>query len=74
MVPFAVAGAEYGALASRGSFARVSDALSSPDLATVAWGAAAFAAVVLATRGKWTLALMLLLGCGVSAAKFLGVW
>lgn len=75
MVPFAAAATEYGALASRGSFARFTDALSSPDLETVAWVAAAVAIVVLATCRRGRLAFMLLLVCGAAfAGKALDLW
>jgi hypothetical protein len=79
MVPFAVAGAEYGALAGRGSLSRVTsdvlDALSSPDLETVAWVAAAVGVVLLATRRRGRLAFMLLLaGAAVFAVKILDLW
>ncbi len=75
MVPFAVAGVEYGAVASRGSFARVVGALSSPDLETVGWAAAAIAIVVLATCRRGRLAFMLLLACGAAlAGKVLDLW
>ena len=75
MVPFATAAAEYGALASRGSFARVADALASPDLETVAWIAAGVAIVVLATCRRGRLAFKLLLVCGAAfAGKVLDLW
>ncbi len=75
MVPFAVAGVEYGAVASRGSFARVVDAVASPDLETVAWAAAAIAIVVLATCRRGRLAFTLLLVCGAAfAGKVLDLW
>lgn len=72
MVPFAVAGAEYGALVSRGSSSRITsdlaDALSSPDLETVAWVAAIVAVALLATRRNSRLAFALLLGCAAALA------
>ena len=75
MVPFAVAGAEYGALASRGAFARAVDAVSSPDLETVAWIAAGVTIVVLATCHQGRLAFGLLVICGGAlAARALDLW
>lgn len=75
MVPFAAAAGEYGALASRGSFERFADALSSPDLGTVALGAAAVGIVVLATRRSWRLAfLLLMVSAAVLAANLLDLW
>lgn len=79
MVIFATAAAEYGGLASRGSASRftsnVMDALSSPDLATVAWIAAAVAIAVLALRRNGRLAFMLFLLCAAAfAVKVLDPW
>jgi hypothetical protein len=79
MVPLAVAGAEYGVLASRGGLSRLTsdaiDALSSPDLETVAWIAAAAGIVLLGTRRNGRLAFALLLLCAAAfAVKVLDLW
>lgn len=79
MIPFAVAATEYGALAGRGSLGSfasgVVDALSSPDLETVAWVAAVVAVVLLATRRSGRLAFMLLLACAaIFAIEALDLW
>lgn len=71
MVPFATAAAEYGALASRGSFGRlgeVVDALASPSLETAALLAAGVAVVVLAARRRGRLAFLVLLICAAAVA------
>jgi len=79
MIPFAVAGAEYGALVSRGGLSRLTtdvvDALSSPDLGTIGWIAVAAAVVLLATRRNGRLAFALLLVCaGAFAVRVLDLW
>lgn len=74
MIPFAVAATEYGAVASRGTLSRFTDALASPDLGALAWGAAIVAIGVLATRRSWRLVLLLLAVCGVLGARLLDVW
>lgn len=79
MFPLAAAATEYGALASRGSFSRLTsdlaEALSSPDFETAVWVAAAVAIVVLALRRNGRLAFVLLLCCGAAfAAKLFDLW
>lgn len=74
MVPFAVAATEYGAVASRGTLARLDDALSSPDAETLAWGAAVAVAVVLVGRRSWRLALLVLVALGAVGTKLLDLW
>lgn len=71
MVPFATAAAEYGAIASRGSFGRlgeVLDALASPSLETAGLLAAGVAVVVLAARRRGRLAFLVLLICAAAVA------
>jgi hypothetical protein len=74
MTPLAVAATEYGAVASRGAFSRLTDAVASPDLDTLAWAAAVVAVVVFATRRSWRLVLLLLVICGALGAKVLDLW
>ncbi len=74
MIPLAVAATEYGAVASRGTFARLGDVLSSPDADTLAWGAALAVAVLLVGWRSWRLALLLLVVAGAVGAKLLDLW
>lgn len=74
MIPLAVAATEYGAVASRGTLERFTDALASPDLETLAWGAAIVAIGVLATRRSWRLVFLLLAVCGAFGARLLDLW
>lgn len=74
MLPIAVAATEYGAVASRGAFARLGDVISSPDAETLAWGAALVVAAVLVGRRSWRLALLLLVAVAVAGTKLLDLW
>lgn len=74
MTPLAVAATEYGAVASRGAFARLGDLLSSPDADTLAWSVGVLVAIALVGRRSWRLALLLLVVAGAVGAKLLDLW